>query len=484
MLKYSSIHVYVFAVFLGIMAFNCKKVVTVDPPVTSTNGEIIFEDDNSAISVMNGIYTQMSLGGTYATGNSSISLRAGLSADELTLYSGVTNYSLSNYFTNSLQANSLMPSGSESWRTFYNQIYVCNSVLEGISQSANLNPNVKRQLLGEAKFMRAFCYFYLTNLFGDVPLALTTDYKTNMLLPRTESSKVTDQMVLDLKDAQLLLTTGYVDALLINSTTERIRPNKWAATALLARVLLFKNDWTNAEIEATSVINNSGLYSLDTLNGVFLKNSKESIWQLQPVRLGRNTEDAFTFIIPSSGPSDINGMNGNPVYLSGFLLNTFENNDKRKLNWTKSVTINPGAVTYTFPFKYKNTNVVSSVTEYLTVLRLAEQYLIRAEARAHLGKISESLQDINIIRNRAGLPPTTATDVNSLLTAALRERQVEFFTEWGHRWMDLRRTGQIDLVMNMVAPLKNGVWESEDQLYPILQADIDANPNLTQNQGY
>jgi hypothetical protein len=124
------------------------------------------------------------------------------------------------------------------------------------------------------------------------------------------------------------------------------------------------------------------------------------------------------------------------------------------------------------------------VTEYTTVLRLGEQYLIRAEARAHLNKISEGLRDLNVIRQRAGLSDAMASDKNSLLNLVQHERQVELFTEWGHRWLDLRRTGKIDEVMGNYASQKGTSWSSNWALYPIPLYDITQNPNLTQNAGY
>jgi hypothetical protein len=119
------------------------------------------------------------------------------------------------------------------------------------------------------------------------------------------------------------------------------------------------------------------------------------------------------------------------------------------------------------------------------VFRLAEQYLIRAEARAQQGNVSGSQSDLNAIRTRAGLPNTTANDKASLLTAIQHERQVEMFTEWGHRWFDLKRTGTIDAVMSVIAPAKGGgAWNSNKALLPLPLGDLQADQNLTQNPGY
>lgn len=129
---------------------------------------------------------------------------------------------------------------------------------------------------------------------------------------------------------------------------------------------------------------------------------------------------------------------------------------------------------------------MGAVSEYLMLFRLGEQYLIRAEARAHQGNVGEAQNDLNAIRNRAGLPNTTASDTSSLYVAILRERQVELFSELGQRWLDLKRTGKVDEVMQVVTPLKaNGAnWQSYQQWYPVPYSDIQKNTNLRQNDGY
>jgi hypothetical protein len=333
--------------------------------------------------------------------------------------------------------------------------------------------------------MRAFFYFYLVNLEGDAPLAITTNPAVNAALSRSSVPLVYQQIVADLKEAQQLLNENYLNKDLQNysGTPERVRPTQWAATALLARTYLYMADYANAATEASKVINNKTQFSFPTdLKSVFLKNSTETIWQLQPVQSGRNTEDAFVFILPGTGPN----ADVNPVFLSPQILNAFEPGDLRRKggNWVDSVIVS--GATYFYPAKYKATTTSGGTSEYLTVFRLAEQFLIRAEANAQLNNIGDAQSDLNTIRTRAGLNATTATDKASLLAAVLNERQVEFFIEFGHRWLDLKRTGNVDAVMSVVTPLKaNGrPWQSYQQLYPVLYNDIMMNPHLSQNAGY
>jgi hypothetical protein len=162
-------------------------------------------------------------------------------------------------------------------------------------------------------------------------------------------------------------------------------------------------------------------------------------------------------------------------------MGSIEPGDERKTNWINSLVI--GSTTYYYPFKYKIKSVAAGApkTEYSVVLRLAEQYLIRAEARANLNNLTGAQSDLNKIRNRAGLPNTIANDVAAILAAVQKERQIELLAEWGHRWFDLKRTGRID---NVLGAIKGSNWQPTDALYPIPQGELLSNSSLTQNPGY
>jgi hypothetical protein len=134
---------------------------------------------------------------------------------------------------------------------------------------------------------------------------------------------------------------------------------------------------------------------------------------------------------------------------------------------------------YYYPYKYKSL-VFGANAEYYTLLRLAEQYLIRAEARAEQGNVSGAQADINVIRNRAGLGNTTAGDQASLLAAVAQERRIELNCEWGHRWLDLKRTGTASAVLGA----EKTTWTATGILWPIPSSEISANSNLVQNAGY
>ncbi len=456
-------------------AFGCKKLVEVSSPVTSTSSANAYATDPTAAAVLTGIYTNISSKGIFG-GLSSTSLYLGLCADEFDFYPSAINFLP--FYQNNLSNSNLV--GGDFWSAIYPVIFTTNAAIEGLTNNSNLTPTVDQQLLGEAKFIRAFCYFYLVNIYGDVPLVTSTAFAANSTLSRTPKEQVYQQIIADCKDAQGLLSDHYVDATVLNPTVDRLRPTKWAATALLARTYLYTKDWADAETASGTVINNTTLFSLSPLNSAFLENSKEAIWQLQPTTANQNTADGVLFLLPATGPN-----NSNFVYLNKNLVNSFETGDNRFTSWVNSVTVNVGTTptTYYYAYKYK-VNTAAALSEYEMFLRVGEQFLIRAEARAQQNKLSDAAADLDAVRTRAGLAGTAASTQGDLLNAILHERQVELFTEMGHRWLDLKRTATIDAVMTTVTPQKGGVWNTQKQFFPLPLTDLQRDPNLIQNPGY
>ncbi|HXO76959.1 MAG TPA: RagB/SusD family nutrient uptake outer membrane protein, partial [Puia sp.] len=121
--------------------------------------------------------------------------------------------------------------------------------------------------------------------------------------------------------------------------------------------------------------------------------------------------------------------------------------------------------------------------EDLMMMRLVELYFIRAEATAQLGDPASAMQDVNLIRTRAALPPASASSLAEALGIILHERQVELFMEGAHRWFDLKRMDSVNSVMSRVKPQ---YWPADGHaaLYPISVTEMAANINLVQNPGY
>jgi len=457
--------------FIGII--RCRKFVEIAPPNNKLVTTSVFSDAGAATAAILGIYSKMQ------DRSYSMAMNCGLLSDELKNNSN--DVSLISYYKNSMNIAS---TPETLWDLAYNYVYQANATIEGLENSKDLPSRIRNQLLGEARFIRAYWYFYMTNCYGDVPLVTSTDYTINRQLPRARRDTIYQQIISDLLAAEPILNSNFVDQSDTSITVERVRPTKWAAAALLARTYLYTGDYANAELKATEIINNSSLFTLEPdLNRVFLANSSEAIWQMAiPTPTTINTIDGFSFIL--KGPPRNFGI-GNTCTISTQLFNAFESGDQRKNNWIDSFTTTTvPIVTYNFPYKYKIYQS-KDITEYTMMLRLAEQYLIRAEARAQQSNPTGAIADLNAIRLRAGLTAYGGSTAQApLLSAILHERQIELFAEWGHRWFDLIRTGNANTVMNVITPFKGGSWDPNQQLFPIPQSERAINSHLSQNDGY
>lgn len=468
---------------------SCKKLLEVEAPINSITTKDVFSSDDQAEMAVAAMYSLMVNSDNYFS-DGGVSIAGGLSSDELYAYYGSAQPSFYQANTNSLLADNATT--KDLWVSAYNIIYQANSIIEGIGESTatTLSVRARKQLTAEARFIRAFSFLYLTNLFGDVPLALTVDFNKTQRMTRTPQQQVYNQIVDDLKAAQSGLPEDYSAS---GSLQERIRPNKWAATALLARVHLYLKDYPQALAEAKSVIDQQGLYHLEEdLGNVFAPTSKEAIWQLKQAAdhpTTRNATKEGNAFIPSpwgTGPAFF--------CITDQLLNAFDPNDKRRVQWmaqtdNSSVSGMPPGITW-FPHKYKlglhNSIPGMDPSEYYTGLRLAEMYLVQAEAQANGagGGPVAAIDDLNLLRQRADIDllPEDLTETQ-VKAAVEKERQTELFAEWGHRWFDLKRTGKASSVLSAI-PLKQP-WKGDDQLlYPIPPSELRVNAALKQNKGY
>lgn len=462
--KNGYIQLYKTVIILIMCAFatGCEDFLEVDDPQGQIPQEEVFKDEATATAAVSSLYGKLRDEVMLSGSNSGMGVLMGLYADELDYYGAPGDTYETFYLHNVLAADS----GVQSiWDKAYNLVYMCNAVLEGLETANQLSTEFKQQLRGESLFIRALVHFYLTNLFGDIPYPKTTDYQINTEIEKIPTVSVYDAILEDLIEAKDLLGNNYV-------TDERTRANKGAVSALLARVYLYLEQWQKAETESSEVIGNASLYTLETdLNNVFLKESHSAILQLKPQDPGANASEAATYIFDSPPPPF--------VVLSNGMVENMEPNDLRKTQWVGEVT--DGSQSWYYAYKYKQQFNTGTSMEYSIVFRLAEQYLIRAEARVSQGNIVGAQQDLNTIRQRAGLGNTQANTSEQLKQAILKERRVELFTEHGHRWFDIRRFGVADEILE---PIKNG-WKATDVMLPIPESDLLLNPNLEpQNPGY
>jgi len=443
---------------LAVSFTSCKKLIEIpaNPPSSITQAQQ-FADSSTTISAVAGVYTYNG-GNGFGYSDARLTYGTGLSSDELSYAQTDDTQQFYSYTITPLNSvvNSL-------WSNPYQSLYRVNAVLDGVTGNSGLSVTFQKQISGEMEVVRALYYFNLVNLFGGVPLVISTSYGETNRLPRASSDAIYKQVLIDLSDARKKLVAA-------NPSAGRARPNLYTATALFAKVNLYLENWQSAYNEADSVIR-SGNYTLEAnLNDVFLNGSNEAIWQL-PANQGYYGVADAQYFVPSSGA---------PRYLlTPSLLNAFEAGDKRLENWVNSAVVNGNTLYY--PYKYKNVTADGTPTEDQMVLRLAEIYLIRAEAAAHLSNLDQALADLNKIRARAGLAASTVgADQTAVLKAIAHERQVELFCEWGNRWFDLKRTRTAAAVLSAE---KTG-YNANAALYAIPQSQILLNNLLKQNPGY
>jgi hypothetical protein len=368
----------------------------------------------------------------------------------------------------------------------------------------DMTESVRKRCLGEAQFLRALYYFHLVRVYGDVPL-ITAPAKSaaEAMLPRSPQAEVYTRIVQDLTDAAKNLDESYTGDNLGRAT-------KWAAKGLLAKVQLTQGNKTEAATAAREVIN-SNKYKLwndyaDNFK-VANENGQESIFEVQfksSVTTWNDNGVGFKgneFFAPRG-----QGLTPNQGY--GFNVPTrefaqgYEAGDKRRavtiwqpgdaypagtLPNTEQPSSLPGSpyglnVRKWFVGRVNNCCHDSELN--IPVLRLAEMYLILAEA---VGNTPEGYSSVNIVRRRAFGDPLDVTSVHDLTAAntadfqaaVLRERRYELAFE-NDRWYDLKRTNT--LITTMRAKGKN-IQDFNDKL-PIPQSERDINPKIEQNKGY
>ncbi len=338
------------------------------------------------------------------------------------------------------------------WGIAYEGINAANNVIAAVPDVPDMTDAEKNNAIGESSFIRALNHFNLVNLFGAVPLKTEpTSGTANLSAPRSSVESVYTQIINDLKFAESNITV-----------TAKTRASRYAAKALLARVYLYHGDYALAAAKATEVI--EGPFDLVDYAEIFGDDgSGETIFEIDFTDLSRNRIAEYNF------PKTLNGRR--EVAPTTDLLDAYESGDVR---YDASLAF-AGQLPYAI--KYDDLSIGA---DNVIVLRLAEMYLIRAEAlaRSNSNDLQAIRDDIDVIRNRADLPGTPANTLTDLLRAIEKERRVEFAFE-GHRWFDLVRTQRaVDVLPN--------VNNNNQMLFPIPLGELLTNtdPQMTQNPGY
>jgi hypothetical protein len=356
--------------------------------------------------------------------------------------------------------------------TIWNAIYgVINRANNIIAAAPNItDPSfAKDRVIGECETIRAMAYFDLLRMFGGSPtgfnqtggLGVPLRIKPTLVpadaapIARATEAEVFTQIMADLDDAIIKLPAAVGTG----------RVNLYVANALRARVQLYRQQWAQAEANATTVIANTKYALVSGVNygSIYTqKNTTESIWELQYNTVDANSIAFYYYPAANGGRNEVSS--------SASLRDAFEANDVRKpINFSVLNTSVVPAIPANKQLKY---SVVNPGTDDVMMFRLPEMYLIRAEARAQQNNLLGAIADLNVVRLRAGLSGTTAVTQAEILAAILKEKRVELAHE-GQRFFDLRRVNQ------------TGLTQTFRNLFPIPQSEILNSQGLVvQNPGY
>jgi len=396
---------YIFCI-AGIFA-GCEDFLEVGVPKDQIDKNKVFNNEELATAALTQIYSLMRFNGFLSGNTSGCGILLGCYTDELE-----ATVAHAAAFKNFYEGT-VLPNNEDVkllWDSSYKQIYMANTMIEGLENASQLNKEKRDQLLGEALAIRGLLHFYLTQTFGDVPYIKTTDYTINKQVHKDTYDKVMKLVIEDFLSAESLLNAQY-------PSQEKVRINQAVVQSLLARIYLYIQDWAAAQYYAQTVINYN-MYDLEDLDRVFLRESRSAIWQFKPEYEGKSPFEGDAYIFESLPAPKIKM---NPLFLQ-----QFEPGDLRKVSWLKFVgtdSLNCHA------FKYKSSGGSKSMisSEYSVIIRIEEMYLITAEAAAEQQDWLVFNNMLNKIRNRAGLPDLSITNKERAINALMKERKVELF---------------------------------------------------------
>ncbi|NJN26884.1 MAG: RagB/SusD family nutrient uptake outer membrane protein [Cyclobacteriaceae bacterium] len=482
---------------ISTLIFSCGEEFLTEEPNFFYAPESIFKNEQSAETVLRGIYiTPFEL---ETTGGVQHYQFIDASALDATRHQSLTNsWSEGRWGAGDGDLNRM-------WNLHYSTITRANSFLEGMAL-ATFSEEIQNQFIAEARALRGNSYFELLKSFGGVPLVLDTKIE-NTSQPRASAEAVYNQALEDM--------TWGLNYLPPFSEQLAGRLSSGAVNGLLARVYLYDGDFANARAHAQAVIS-SGEHSLiqDVAKVFTADHDNMSEWMFDQGALGAfgSTYQAMIMTFPNSlnnqpmmeNPSLLYGGGFRIFTVSEYLINLMDQNlDGRYIHWTWNTYVNPltgkvtalqgGSGTFMKKFYDFNPEAQGSPGNYRLnridwpYLRYSDVLLMFAEAENEVnGPTVAAFDALNEVRNRAGLDDITTTelpDPDTFRKEIQDERARELFGEAGLRRYDLIRWG---LYMDRVYEVNPGNSEhvETDMLFPIPSGQFDINPNLVQNPGY
>ena len=457
---------------------GCEEALNTEPR-QSISSDVALQDITGVRSLLISVYDRLQ-------GSDYYGARFMLGPDALADNATVTNAQSNRYLTWTIN-NFGVHFGI--WGNNYGAInevnYILATDLTKVTTTTEAN-----QLRGESLFLRALLYFDLARVYGYEPGREVNGFNLSVIIrtepvstasqadfrARSTNREVYDFIENDLKEAIPLLTG-----------TSRFRVTQAAAHALLSRVYLYQSKWADAEASATTAIGGTAAtlinasavpanYRLGFASAINPESVFELAYNAQTETLGFN-ESLNSLTIRQGGPVAGSGGWGD-VIPTPDLLAQYLPQDARFENFISDVKQGQTA-----RFARKYVGAIGPFTDNVPLIRLSELYLIRAEARMRQAKLTEGLSDLNTIRARR-FPATfvsaiSTTNQQEAINAVFAERRLELFFE-GHRFFDLKRTGQ-DIRKGATGPI---VYTDVRVLAPIPQAQVDLNKLIVQNPGY
>lgn len=443
--------IIIYISIISLLTTGCTKTIEKEVPQNSIPASDLAKDPSSIRASLNGSYSSM-LSANY------MGLRYWLFADlyaDNIIHVG-TFPSFAQFATKNLLADNVEVSNM--WQQIYIAINRANTTIAAATENTSPTFTDKASVIAQARALRAYHYFNLLRFWGGnengfnkgndpggktwgVPVRLTPTLveKDADPIARSGEAAVWTQILADLDPVTVIANLPTANNRII---TQR------AANALRARVQLYREQWAETETLATSVITPSpGLTNINFAVGGLYTNlygavapTSEVIWTMPFDPTNQNSIAFFYLSAALGGRNEVSASTG--------LRDAHEANDGRRIiNYSSTVYPAGFPVSPAINAKTLKYTRVSTGDDFYHHIRLAEVYLIRAEARARIGTdLAGAASDLNVVRTRAGLPNTTAATQTDLLNAILAERRVELAHE-GHRFFDLRRFDRKDLLV-------------------------------------
>lgn len=458
---------YKFILFILFTAFlvSCENELEIDPQ-QNQDSDVTLSTEGGITNILNGAYALVAdadvYGGRILVAGD-LMAQTGVTATTDLRWRGTYGEFRQMYIKAILTDNAFV---RQIYQRGYDIINASNIVIENIDKVAD--PEKQKRMVAEAKFLKSLAYFDLVRFFGlpyeagkqNTQLGVIIrpnaiyDYNTDLAKERSTVEEVYALVISGLNEA-------YADLPEENS----FYPDKYAAKALLARVYLQQQNYAAARDAANEVINDSGRELSANYANAFNHdvNQSEDIFAVQITK--QTGENEIVVMYASEG----NGGRGGDVEIRNTYISKFTDQDDVRANFTYVNEDNGRLLTSKFTNQFGDVGII----------RLAELYLIRAEANFRLNTAvgDTPLNDINLIRTRAHAVNFGVVTLESILA----ERQLELGME-GFAIHDLKRTkGSIDV---------NGdgsllyLYNDPKLVFPIPLREMDTNNKITQNPGY